>query len=391
MTNAVKFTHKGQIKLSVSAQKTPDGDDKLSTHMVSFSVKDTGIGIPNDKKEEIFKAFTQVDPSTTRRYGGTGLGLNIVMFIVRAMKGELKLFSEEGEGSEFIVSLRLKAGVPVKDVDIELIPSSEIKGKKVMIIDDDKDSRKILSNYTDEAYMDIVNVAVSAEDAFVQLGSSSELPNIVLCDVHMPGIDGYAFVKSLKEKDKYTSIKVIAIDSDAKPSTAKLAQEAGFNGYLPKPIIKADLIKVIRAVLGDKRLAGQIVTRHMADELFLKGMDLLVVEDDTVNQKLIKVLLDKLGCKADVALDGRQAIEKLKQKQYDAVLMDLVMPVMGGVEATEVIRRDISKDLPIIALTAATTDADKEKTRGSGIDGYLIKPIQPNRLKEELLRCRHKG
>ena len=165
----------------------------------------------------------------------------------------------------------------------------------------------------------------------------------------------------------------------------------GFDGFLPKPITKRELISVIRTVLGDKRSDGGIVTRHMAQEFVCKGMKVLVAEDNPVNQKLMLVLLKNLGCEVECVPNGEEAVKKVKEKSYDVVLMDLQMPVMGGVEATQYIRKDVAKIVPIIALTAAVLQEDRDRSLKAGMNDFLTKPVKTQELKDVLLRWGKRG
>jgi len=215
------------------------------------------------------------------------------------------------------------------------------------------------------------------------------LPEILLSDVMMPGMDGHELAREIKKSEKTQAIKLVAVTSDAKPGAAKDAEKAGFDAFLPKPVSKNDLIEIMRAVLGDKRHGrgeDQIVTRHMAEELSCKGLRILVVEDNPVNQKLLKVSLKILGCDVDVASNGQIAVEKVKTTPYDLVLMDIQMPVMGGCEATEIIRSQINKTIPILALTAAVLKEDEQKSLAAGMNDFITKPAELTRLREKIIQ-----
>jgi CheY-like chemotaxis protein len=209
-------------------------------------------------------------------------------------------------------------------------------------------------------------------------------PDVILSDIMMPDVDGYAFAYKLKEQKIYQRIKLIALSSHIGIGSAREAQQSGFDGFLPKPIFKKELIKIMCTVLGDHRDHGQIVTRHMAEELSCKGVRILVVEDVIPNQQLMKAFLELLGCVADFADNGQQALEKLHVQKFDLCFMDLQMPVMGGLEATQIIRKEISQDLPIVALTAASMKEDQERCLAAGMNDVVIKPVDLNKLKEKI-------
>jgi CheY-like chemotaxis protein len=182
---------------------------------------------------------------------------------------------------------------------------------------------------------------------------------------------------------------MIAVSTDIRPGAAKKAREAGFDVYLPKPIIKKDFILVLLTTLGDKRRyteGEQIITRHLAEELYCKGSRILLVEDNVVNQKLLQIVLKNLGCETDLACNGQIAVEKVRSNQYDLVFMDLQMPVMGGCEAARIIRAEINKTLPIIALTAAVMKEDEENSLAAGMNDYIVKPVELHKLKEKIIQ-----
>ena len=382
--NAVKFTEQGEIKVTVNAPEPHAEIGGLQT--VRVSVQDTGIGIPLDKQEKVFELFSQADESTTRKFGGTGLGLSIARVLSQKMGGDIKVSSQEGHGSEFIVTFQLNIAKPVIDKDISLVKLSSLKDKTIAIVDDNAHGLSLIEKYCKDAGLDIVFLGNRAQKLLSWLEEGQVLPEIIILDIMMPEMDGKTLAKHLRAEQKYKTIKLIGATSDSRPGTADEVQKAGFDAYLSKPIIRQELIKIIQAVLGDKREDKEIITRHIAEELLLKGMRVLIVEDLQTNRQLMKVYMDMFGCISDFANNGQEAIEKVRNNSYDVCLMDLQMPVMGGIEAAEIIRKDINKNIPIIALTAAAMKEDKEKCLRSGMDDYLAKPIAPKKLKELLYK-----
>jgi CheY-like chemotaxis protein len=365
--------------------------------MLEFSVKDTGIGIPKDKQERIFDAFEQADTSTTRKYGGTGLGLTISRALVKMMGGNIWVNSEPGIGSEFIFTLNLREVPPVEEREIHPVKLEYLKGLKVSVVDDTENARRMLDIYCKETGMEMVFMVGSAQEALDWLFAHQEVPAVILSDIMMPGMDGYELAKIIKKNEKTKDIKLVAVTSDVKPGAAKQARDAGFDAFLPKPIIKGDLIDVIRTALGDRRpesAQDQILTRHMAEELACKDLRILVVEDNLVNQKLLSVVLKGLGCQVEIASNGQVAVEKAKVGEFDLVLMDIQMPVMGGYEATQIIRQQVSKTLPIVALTAAAMKEDEERSLASGMNDFITKPVELVKLREKIAqwgKCRPEG
>ncbi|MBF0494042.1 MAG: response regulator [Candidatus Omnitrophica bacterium] len=386
LSNAIKFTVKGEITISVRSESTEDAGSGQKADTIRFSVKDTGIGIAKSKQEKLFMPFEQADASTTRKYGGTGLGLAISKAFVAMMGGKIWVESEEGKGSEFIFTLRLKEMESSAAKNILPVNLETLKGKKVLIVDDNENTKRILEICCKDAGMDVLNKLSSAEEALKWLSDSAAVPDIILSDVIMSGMSGYEFGKKISGKKELTHAKLIAVTSDIRPGAAQEAKKSGFHAYLPKPIIKSELFKVIQTVLGDGRESGQIVTKHMAEELSCVGLKILVAEDNIVNQKLLQLALKNIGCDVDIASNGQVAVEKVKINDYDLVLMDLQMPIMGGCEATKIIRDNITSTLPIIALTAAAMKEDEERSFTSGMNDYIAKPFEMSKLKEKIIK-----
>lgn len=238
--------------------------------------------------------------------------------------------------------------------------------------------------------MKVLMVALSAEEALSFLAASESLPDLVISDMMLPGLDGYQFIEKLRKDERLKHLKIILATSEAIPGQSMNAKARGFDGYLSKPIIQTEMVNVIRAVFGDKRKAGShIVTRHLAEEISFKGMKVLVAEDNPINMKLMENVLLKLGIAVDKAVNGKEAVEILRgNNTYNAVFMDMQMPEMDGVEATEIIRNEISKEVPIVALTAAVLKEDRERADSAGMNDFIEKPINVERLKGVLHRYR---
>lgn len=386
LTNAIKFTEKGSIAVSVVSQGpcVMDGD---KGHKMAISVKDTGTGIPRDKIDEIFKPFAYADGAGRKRYGGAGLGLVIVKGFITAMGGDVRVESEVGRGSLFVLTLCLKEGEPITSQEIQLVPLKQLDGKKVLIADRDERCRAVLRSYCEDIGMSAILLDATTPGILCRLDELNDhaLPDFIIADVALSVNEGLDLPQALRNVPRYAPIKIIAITSEALPNTLPIFQKAGFNGYLSKPLLKRDVFRVFLAVWGDKRREPQIVTRHTAEELALKGVKILVVEDNAINRKLALALLAKFGCSVDEATDGREAVEQIKKSDYDIVLMDIEMPFMDGVEATRVIRQDLKKNAPVIGLTAAVRREDEERARGAGMNDFLTKPIDVAKLKKTLL------
>ena len=386
MSNAIKFTSQGEV--CVAVQKEKEGPDKGA--VIGFAVKDTGVGISQSNLKDIFQAFQQADTSITRKYGGTGLGLSISKSIIEAMGGRIWVKSEEGQGSEFIFNIILQESVDIPNKKIHLVSTRELEGLKVLIVDDNQISREILKKFCDSLKMKVI---ASEHSGFSTLGELSKLhkkenlPNLIFSDIRMEGMSGFELVVKIRADKRYADIKVVTLSSEAYAGQACKAKVKGFDGYLSKPYNNSDLLNVVKAVFGDKRKERSIVTRHMVNELGCMGIKVLVVEDNEPNQMLMKEYVKELGCDSEFVDNGQKAVDKLKEgKTYDVILMDFHMPVLGGIEATKIIRSKISKDIPIIALTAAVLEEDRKNAEFVGMNDFLTKPIDIDDLREKIIK-----
>ena len=385
LNNAIKFTEEGEIGVCVllSAGKKAGEQSKNERYTVQISVQDTGIGIPPEKQKLIFDTFTQADSSTTRRYGGTGLGLAITKALVEKMNGAIWVESEVGEGSEFTFTLNLGKSDPKAIAKISPLNTEELMGKNVFIVDDNENARRLLRTLCKKAGLNIVAEAQTAIQGLKDLERLQEIPDLILSDIMMPGMDGFEFACKVRSNN-FKGMKLIAVSSDARPGSAKKAKDAGFDAFITKPVTERSVINVMKTVLGDKRADGQIVTTHMAEELIGKKAKVLVAEDNPVNKKLIEILLQKLGFEGDIVSNGKEAVEKAMTEDFDICLMDIHMPVMSGIEATEEIRKKGNTTLPIVALTADVFKEGKERCLEAGMNDFLSRPVKPQKLEQKI-------
>jgi CheY-like chemotaxis protein len=384
--NAIKFTEKGDIAVAIGLDAGEQTGVKADSR-IRFSIKDTGIGIPKDKLGSIFEAFTQVDSSITRKFGGTGLGLTITKSLVEMMGGVLTVNSEFGKGTEFVFTISLKLGQPTIEKEITLIGLEHLKDKKVLIVDDNAQSREILLNFCSMIGMNVCKSASSVDVILEWLRNEENQVEVILSDIMMPVIDGYALAREVRKIDRLKDIKLIALTSDALPGSSEDSNKAGFDAFISKPFTRTELYEVLRAVFGDSRKEKhQIITRHLAHELLTKDLSVLVAEDNAINQKLMKLLLTQMGCAFEMANNGKDAVEKAGKKHFDCILMDLQMPVMDGYEAAKIISGQHNNTIPIIALTAHVFQEDAEKCKAAGMVDFLTKPIVFNTLREAILK-----
>ena len=390
--NAVKFTSRGEVTVEVRPES--ETGDRLKAR---FEVRDTGIGIPQDKIGLLFNAFQQADASTTRRFGGTGLGLAISKRLAELMGGEIGVESVEGRGSTFWFTADL--GVrPLPPERRDGAPRAEIRGVRILAVDDNRTNRLVMAEQlaswgarhaeavgANEA-VDMLRVARAEGDPF----------RVVLTDMNMPDIDGETLGRTIKADPDLRDTRLVMITSHGKRGDAKRLEALGFSAYLTKPVKQSQLYNCLATVLGagDPSVEARetvLVTRHTINEDSRRRLRILLAEDNATNQQVALSILQKLGFHADTVADGRQAVRALETGSYDIVLMDVQMPLMDGFEATRAIRSGETKvpnrRIPIIAMTAHAMKGDRERCLEAGMDDYVSKPIAPQDLAEALERC----
>ena len=380
--NAIKFTAQGEIALEVALGELDNGEPG-----VHFSVRDTGIGIAPDKQQLIFEAFTQEDTSTTRRYGGTGLGLSISKRLVELMGGKIWLESEVGKGSVFHFLIRLKLdSQPPQPIS----PVIDLCGRRILVVDDNETNRRILCAMLAVWEIDTVDAASGAAALEVMRQATPPFDCIIL-DAHMPEMDGYELAERLHAE--FADLPpMMMLSSGAMRGDGQRCISSGIAGFFSKPIASEELLAALGRLFDDQdsTMAAQrpLINRHALHEV-QRSLNILLVEDHPVNQKLALGLLEKWGHKARLAVNGREAVDCYSQGRFDLILMDMQMPVMGGLEATRLIRsleaeQQLSRT-PIIAMTAAAMEDDREACLVAGMDDYLSKPIKVKELFEKLL------
>ncbi|MEN8907337.1 MAG: response regulator [Clostridiales bacterium] len=389
-SNAVKFTEKGEI--TIACKLDFERENMLKIY---FSVKDTGIGIAKENIQKLFNMFTQADSSTTRKYGGTGLGLSISKKLIETLNGEIYVKSKLGEGTEFKFYLWLEKSKISKKTMFE--NNFNLKNKRVAIIDDNRLNRQILKEYLKEKDCNILELSDSKSAIEVLLSEKNKDRHIdvALIDYMMPYIDGLELANKIKEFNELDDIKLIMISSTAQKGDAKISREAGFDGFLNKPIKKNELNDVITLVLSNEheKNKSKLITKYsVLEEIHRSKIKILVVEDTEANRKLIVRFINKLGFKCDFAINGKEAVIACKDKKYDLIFMDCQMPEIDGYEAVTIIRKsvDLNKDAYIVALTANALKGDKEKCLKSGMNYYLSKPIDFLKLKTLIIEFSNK-
>lgn len=377
LNNAIKFTDSGEIVLSAKAKRI---DKKY--HEIHMSIKDTGIGIPKDRMDRLFKSFSQVDSSTTRKYGGTGLGLTISKKLSEIMGGKMWAESEEGKGSVFHFTIKAQFVETAKKEYTE-DPSPVLKGKNVLIVDDNATNRKLVIWQTESWGMNPVAVE-SGKEALGLLKKGKEF-DLGILDMQMPEMDGMELAGEIRKLPKGQTLPLIMLTSLGKRKEDKAAIEQYFSAYLLKPIKQSQLYNAIISVFERRQNEDKykkrevLIDSKMAVEMPLK---ILLAEDNVINQKVADRILQKMGYSADIVSNGEEAIKSLKKIHYDVVLMDVQMPVMDGLTATREICKKWTKDERprIIAMTANAMKGDREMCLAAGMDDYVSKPIRVNEL-----------
>ncbi len=387
--NAIKFTNEGEIAVRLSLES--ENEENI---FIRISVRDTGIGIPKDKIGDLFKQFTQVDASNTRKFGGTGLGLAISKQLTEAMGGEIGVVSEEGVGSEFWATICFSRPTESRqEHDRGLL--AEISGIRILVVDDNLSNREILMEQfhvwearaeeaaDGETALRLLRAAVQDGDPF----------KAAILDKDMPGMDGETLGNIIKADSMLADTRLVLMTSLGQRGDARRFQDIGFSAYLIKPVRQselyeclAELFDCLSVVLTEEKdkTPPSLVTRHSIREMRRGNVRILLAEDNITNQLVALGMLKKIGLSADAVKDGKEALKALELAQYDLVLMDVQMPEMDGLEATRIIRDPGSntknRDVPVIAMTAHTGQDDRNKCIEAGMNDYLSKPVNPKDL-----------
>ncbi|OQX96425.1 hypothetical protein B6I21_01070 [candidate division KSB1 bacterium 4572_119] len=391
--NAIKFTTQGEIVIRVSLVK----QNKEQTTL-RFSVKDTGIGIDQKSINKLFDSFAQADTSTTRKFGGTGLGLTISKQLIEMMGGRIHVESELGKGSTFwFTAILKKQDGDIKEiVNKESLESSSLQDEPIIGVDDNETNRFVLESILNSWGCDFLVVA----DAHTAMEKMSEAVKknkpfrIAILDYQMPEIDGATLGKMIKENKELSETALVLMTSKGQRGDLERFKKIGFSAYLTKPVKQSQMFDCLMTLISDDHVSTgekkRIVTTHTIAEDRRSKIRLLLAEDNVVNQKLALKILEKMGYSADAVANGKEVITSLEKINYDIVLMDVQMPEMDGYEATRAIRSGktniINSSIPIIAMTAHAMKGDREKCITAGMDDYVTKPINPKKLSETIAK-----
>jgi len=375
MGNAPKFIETGEIELSLDIEE--EKETRVKFHA---KIRDTGIGIPEDKLETIFEPFKQADGSTTRKCGGTGLGLAVCKQISDLMGGEVWAESRVGKGSTFHFTTWLGKA---EEKETRRFISVSLSGKKALIVDDNRNNLYILRHILEPVGMSVAALT-NGKNVLPVLQKAMEEQNrfnLCICDIQMLDMSGYDVAKAIRSfKSEIKDIPLIALSSLIERDTTR-CEKAGFDGFLNKPVRREKLYKMLERLLGekkDKELKPKIVTQYSVREDMKHSARILLAEDNLINQKLAKMMLTKAGYQVEIANNGQEAVEKYttSPEDFDLIFMDVQMPEMDGIEATQAIKEKGFDTIPIVAMTANAMKGDKEICFKAGMVDYIAKPIK---------------
>jgi len=378
--NAIKFTDAGEVVVDVRTESSSENEIVLH-----FSVTDTGIGVPKEKQQAIFEMFEQAESTMTRRFGGTGLGLAIASGLVDLMGGRIWVESEEGSGSKFHFTARFKT-VREEPAAIEPACPAVLHDMRVLVVDDNATNCSILQEVLCSWTMRPLAVSTSRQalDTLRKAHRSGDSFHLALTDAHMPEIDGFALAEQIKNDPELGSTIIMMLSSGDQPGDVARCEELGVSVYLMKPIKQSELFDAILLATGATAVEGvpeETLPGQRPDEV--RPLRILLAEDSLVNQKVAVALLGKWGHDVTVVNNGREAITAVAAQTFDLVLMDVQMPEMDGLEATDAIRareKSTGKHIPIIAMTAHALKGDRERCLEAGMDAYVAKPIHAREL-----------
>ncbi|TAL17127.1 MAG: response regulator [Aquabacterium sp.] len=373
--NGVKFTPRGEVTVKVVAEgAAPDGEQALSV-----TVRDTGVGITADRMERLFRAFAQADSSITRLYGGTGLGLAISKRLAQMMGGDIEVASRPGEGTVFTVRLRLRVAAASRPTQVP----QELCGRRVLVVDDNATNCLILDRFLHN--WQVRTQVCDSGEAALKLLEAGEQFDLAMLDHHMPNMDGTQLARAIRLLPDGGHMPLVLLSSVTE-------RDAGgdFDVSLPKPVKPAQLFETLQRALTDTRQPNAAAVHPDVGMGREQPLRLLVAEDNAVNSRVIRLLLEKLGYSADIVANGLEALQAIERQRYDAVLMDLLMPDMDGLAATRAIAQRVpnKRQRPyVIGLSAHAMEDARQSCLDAGMDDYLAKPVIFDQLKQTLQRC----
>jgi len=393
MGNSAKFTKQGELELALRVDEETE-----ATITLHATIRDTGIGIPEDKLESIFEAFRQADGSTTREYGGTGLGLSICRKIAKLMGGHVWVESQIGKGSIFHFTAKLQKA---QQQQTKTFNKVSLDGKRVLIVDDNPTNLSILQHILQAAKLEVVAIQESGtvHSVLQEAINARHLFDLIILDIQMPAPDGYSLARLIRHELPETATIPLLAYTSTTDRNAQRCKDAGFDAFLTKPTRREILFKTIEKLLGtDEPIAAatsakeEFITQYSVREELKQSVRILLAEDNPVNQKLAVLILTKAGYKVEVVNNGRKAVEAFSERStdFDLILMDIQMPEMDGLAATKVLRAKGFNSIPIIAMTANAMKGDREICLGAGMNDYITKPVKREIIFEIIEKWLHR-
>jgi two-component system, sensor histidine kinase and response regulator len=383
---SIQCANEGEISVSVTRIDAGSMDEGATTELRSV-IQDTGTCLPADNRDLIFNEQERQDGPGARKYGGSDLGLWIARTLVEKMGGTIRAISEPGRGSQFVFTMRLKNGSRTTDDAWTVAAREMLNGKNVVVIDDNDRARQAAHHYCEALGMVTVYSTDRASSALAWLDKTETSPDLMLIDLVMTETDGFALVKKIRRIRRMKNVVCIGLIAGPAAEDPAFSEPNGFNGFLAKPFTRKDFLKVLSGALKDDGKGQWKIPAPLADTReTMRGLSVLVVEDNPLNQKLMVLLLDRMKCVVEIANNGHEAVLKATGKKYDIILMDLQMPLMGGLEATEFLRTKMQVTTPIIALTARVSKEDDLKCIAAGMNDFLTKPVEITILKEKIIK-----
>ena len=371
LSNAIKFTEEGEIFVTVSAEENTGG-----TYTFQISVMDTGIGIPEDRIDTLFDAFSQVDASTTRKYGGTGLGLAICYQLSVLLGGGIHVESTPGTGSTFTATLV----APAQDSPVSLNYEA-LQGKRVLVVDDNK-SYRLLMQLTLEQW-DIEAICAESGSQGLSIINKEAAFDLVILDYDMPEMDGLTLAETIRNHRKAEDVPIVMLSAPGN----KKDTDGLITRWLSKPLKEKRLHWTLATLFGNEKIQNTADSLQEEDPITLPHLKVLIAEDNRINQKVAIKMLEKMECKIDVVSNGLEAVDLAAQIDFDVIFMDMMMPEMDGIQATQKIRENSASHQPvIIAMTANAMADDRQECLDAGMDDYISKPIRQHFLEKVLLK-----
>lgn len=372
------------MELTTRVSMEESNPDK-NTARIAIAVKRPAHQEANQQKmAKIEKLLSDPNPEINKIDDVFMFRLTLAVHFSKLLNGKIR-YTTDGQEDTIRFSVPLELTTPIVSQDITPLRLNELAGKRAIIIDDNPHACQVIETYCKSCKMDVIFVTGNAQHALDFLYKAQTVPDLILCDIMNADLDGYSLARKLRSMDTFNSAKLLAVTSDISPGSVARSQKSGFDAYLAKPINKGDFIRVVQTTLGDKRQKGQIITRHLSEELSLKGIKVLLAESNNVRMHIIDVLLKKFGCDVDRASTAEDVFSSVTEQKYNVCLLDLEMPELGAHEAVIRIRQELAPELPVITMSETPTSGQCAKL--AGVYDFLLKPVDADQLRNTIIQC----